>query len=176
MRAINPERELRELFQGLVEQVFFTEVGICAPAVTDYLSGLLADFVHVDRIYRMRSVDGRTIRELSRLQADADLGPATAEDYRTLVINRYVGDLTLFWTGMYPETLRRRFQGGIDRLHEYTLQGKRGYEIASALTRPGQVPPADLLRGLSEQFESCMHGLALVRRTWERHSRHVGHN
>ena len=166
MHLVNPEDELRRLFGGLVEQVFNAEVGICAPALTDYLSGMLADFVHMDRIYRIRTLDGQAIRDVSRLQAEADLEPDTDKPARIRLINRYIGDFTLFWTGLYPETLQSRRHFGVDRLHEYMLQGKHGYGRAGELSCPDDVPSPELLYELSQQFECCVHGLHLVRENW----------
>ena len=176
MRARDPQQELRELFSGLVEQAFFTDMGLCAPALTDYVSGMLADFVHVDHIYRVQAVDGDVIREAARLQTQADLGSTGNAVARDRAVNRYIGDFTLFWVGLYPETLRARRQGGVDRVHEYLLQGKRGYGVASALSRLGDLPPADLLRELSEQFECCVQGLHLVRQSWAQLTRQPRHN
>lgn len=164
----DPNHPLRRLFNGLVEQVFQVDIGLCAPTVTDYLGELLAEFVHIDRIYALRSIDREVIRELSRMEADADLGPGVSETQRRRLVNKYIGDFTLFWAGVYPEQLCPRRQGGVGRLHEYLLQGKRSYGIASELTRPDDAPPADVLQCLSEQFECCVHGLHLVRAGWER--------
>ena len=157
---------LRRLFRGLVEQVFMTEIGVCDTQLTDYLSALLSDFVHVDAIYRLRTVDGKVIRELSRAGAEAYLGPDVDGTYRTRLINRYIGDFTLFWAGVYPESLRAR--NGPNRLREYLLQGRRSYGIASELSNDDAEPPPALLRQLSEEFESCVHGLHLVREGWQR--------
>ena len=168
---MNPQDELRKLFRGVVEQVFFTEIGICAPALTAHLSGMLADFVHIDQIYRMRGVDGSVIQDVSRLHAKADLGSCVDQVSRERIISRYVGDFSLFWVGLYPETLRPRRQCGIDRLGEYILQGRRGYEVAGRLSQAEDVPSANLLLDLSEQFEFCVHGLHLVRRSWEQMTR-----
>jgi hypothetical protein len=151
------------LFEGLIEQVFHVEVGLCDPLLTGYLGELLADFVHVDRIYRLRTVSNEVIRELSRMEAEADLGPSIGETQRRRLVNKYIGDFTLFWTGVYPEILRARRRGEIDKLQPYLVQGKRSYGIASELTAAEDVPPADVLQALSEQFEYCVHGLHLVR-------------
>lgn len=167
---------LRKLFGGLVEQVFNVDIGICDPALTNYLGEMLADFVHVDRIYRLRSVNKQVIREISRMEAEADLGPMVNETRRRRLINKYIGDFTLFWTGVYPEHLRPRRQGGVDRFGAYLLQGKRSYGIASELTGRGERPPADVLQHLSQQFEYCVHGLQLVRAGWERLGRPDGQN
>ena len=159
---------LRRLFSGLVEQVFQVDVGICDPALTDYLGDLLVDFVHIDRIYRLRTLSGDVIRDISRMEADAALGPDVSQTQRRRLINKYIGDFTLFWTGVYPENLRPRRNGGINLLVPFMVQGKRLYEIAGELSGEGDEPPARVLRQLSEQFEFCVHGLHLVRNEWER--------
>ncbi|MEW6252520.1 MAG: hypothetical protein AB1716_17930 [Planctomycetota bacterium] len=159
---------LRRLFDGLLQQVFTVDLGIGDPTLTDYLGELLFDFVHVDRIYRLRTVDGEVIRELSRMEAEAVLGPDLRETDRRRLINKYIGDFTLFWTGLYPEHLWPRHQGGVSRFEPYLRQGKRSYGIASELTGPRERPPAAVLQQLSEEFECCVHGLHLVRQSWER--------
>lgn len=164
---IPPDHPLRRLFSGLVEQVFMTELGVCNPALTDYLSDMLIDFVHIDAIYRLRTMDGRRIVELSEMEAQAWLGPDIPAQQRRRLVNKYIGDFTLFWTGIYPENLRPRHQG-VDRLGEYLLQGKRSYGIASELSDADAQPPASLLAQLSEEFECCMHGLHRVRSSWQR--------
>jgi hypothetical protein len=111
------------------------------------------------------------IQDVSRMEAEAALRQTASETERRRLINRYIGDYTLFWTGVYPEQLRARRQGGVDRLQEYLLQGNRSYVIASELATPDSDPPAALLANLSAQFECCVHGLHLVRESWERQSR-----
>lgn len=162
---IGPDHPLRRLFSGMVEQVFMVELGICDPKLTDYMASILTDFVHVDQIFRLRNVDGTAIREVSRMEAEAQLGLQAAGTQRTATVYRYIGDFTLFWTGLYPEALRLR-SGGADRLTEYVLQGKRSYGIASELVSADQSPSQSLLRDLSERFEHCVHGLHLVRGAW----------
>lgn len=160
------DHPLRRMFAGVVEQVFMVDLGICDPPLTGYMTSVLSDFVHVDQIFRMRSVDGQAIREVSRMEADAYLGPEVQASQRNCLVNRFIGDFTLFWTGVYPEALRSRAAG--DRLREYVLQGKRSYGIASELAPSDSQPPPALLRELSDRFEHCVHGLHLVRQSWQR--------
>jgi len=83
-------------------------------------------------------------------------------------VHRHIGDFTLFWTGMYPESLRR-IQGGKspDGFLDYCRQGKRAYRIAAEIEGGEDRPPCELLMRLSEQFELCAYGLREVRREWE---------
>jgi hypothetical protein len=174
--SINARHPLRTLFSRMVEQVFLSEVGICDMKLTEYLTQMLVEFVHVDDVYRLRDVDGHAIREVSRMRADACLGPNVGEHDRRRLVNRYIGDYTLFWTGVYPEQLRGRRNAGVDRLQVYLLEGKRSYGIASEMSQAGEEPPGDLLRQLSEQFECCVHGLSLVRAGWQELSTGLHHN
>jgi hypothetical protein len=90
-------------------------------------------------------------------------------------VNQYIGDFTLFWAGVYPEILRPR-HCGVDRLVPYVQVGKRSYGIASELSGTHDVPPAELLAQLSDQFEFCVHGLHLVRAGWEQLAQADLHN
>ncbi len=167
MQPWTEHHPLRRLFSGLVEQVFQVDLGTCDPAVTGYLSDMLVDFIHVERIYQLRDVDGAVIREVSRMHAAACLGPNVDDARRDLLVHRHIGDFTLFWAGVFPESLVKRTSGA-DRLREYVLQGKRSYGIASRLCPPDEKPPAGLLRCLGEKFEFCVHGLNRVRAGLER--------
>lgn len=159
------DHPLRRWFCGLVEQAFCCEIGVCDPPLTEYLADLLGAFVHVDQIYRLRSVSGEHIRELSRMEAEAYLGPQSDGTERTRLVNRYIGDFTLFWTGVYPESLQAR--SGPGRFEAYLAQGKKSYGIASELSPDTGVPSAAVLARLSCEFECCVHGLRLVRSGWQ---------
>jgi len=174
--TVDPKHPLRKLFHGLVEQAFMVDMGICDTALTDYLGRLLMEFVHVEQIYRLRTVDHSVIRDISRMEAEADLGSGIDETGRRRLVNKYIGDFTLFWAGVYPEQLHPRQSGGVGKLRIYLEQGKRSYEIASELTRSREKPPAEVLQSLSEQFEFCVHGLHLVRAGWEQLSAGPGEN
>ncbi len=169
--TLGTSEELRKLFGGLVEQVFMVDIGICDTRLTGYLAEMLGKFIHMDRIYRLHDVDDRAIRELARMEAEAVLGADGDETRRRRLIHKHIGDFTLFWSGVYPENLRPRRQGGLDRFATYLLQGKRSYDIAGELTAVKELPPAEVLRELSAQFECCVYGLHLVRAGWEQLSR-----
>lgn len=143
------------------------EIGICDPKLTGYLTNLLVEFVHTDRIYQLHSPEGDAIRDLAAIEKEVVLPTDCDGSERTRIINKYVGDFALFWTGVYPETLRPRRRHGADRLREYMLRGKQSYSIASELTPDQAKPPGELLAHLSEQFECCVHGLHRVRESWE---------
>ena len=57
------EHPVRRVFAGLTEHTFLTTLGVADPSLIDYLSALLARFIHMDDIYRLRQ-DGRPVTEV----------------------------------------------------------------------------------------------------------------
>ncbi len=169
MMRIPESHPLKRWLAGLVETNFQSEVGLCDPSLLDYLAQLLAEFIHVERINLLCDGSGRAVEDVAeRLRAaTADSGPQ--DDRRRRDMHRQIGDYTLFWTGVYPENLKRLHRRNArDGLLDYFEQGKRSYAIASRLSDEGTDPRASVLSTLSEQFEYCVYGLGLVRKDWER--------
>lgn len=161
-----PRNVLRRFFAGLVECTFQSRLGVADPPLVDYISDLLTRFVRYDVVYRIRDLKGRPLLEVAEMLAEAEkrVGDARRE------VHRHIGDYTLFWVGVYPESLRRK-QSPIKRDHliDYQQEGKRSYWIASTIeTDTDRNAPADVLERLSRQFELCAYGLQEVRREWER--------
>lgn len=168
MRTIPENHPLRRWFAGLVEESFQREIGLCDPTVLAYLVELLTDFIHTERINTLADGSGRRVEDMVEILVEAEAGPETGSDERRRLYHRHIGDYALFWTGVYPEVLRRtRPCPSRDNLLSYSQQGKRSYGIASELSDDGTEPPARVLRALSEQFEYCVYGLGLVRKSWE---------
>ncbi len=165
MLPIRENHPLKQLFAGLVEHAFHTELGICDPAVADYVSDLLIEFVHVDNIAAAVDVGGRPISEVAEIVGHWEAADELPVRLRNRRVHQRLGDYTLFWTGVFPEGVRRsRGPTWRDRMSEFVVLGKRSYAIASELTRPDEEPPAVLLRRMSDGFETCVHGLGIVRR------------
>jgi hypothetical protein len=158
------EHPLRRLFAGLAEHAFLSHLGVADPPLIDYLSSLLSRFIHYDAVYRLRSEDGRPLTEVVDMVLEAEHLPGgrTRREYY-----RHIGDFALFWTGVFPEGIIRTRRFCKDQFVDYTIQGKRGYLIASRLDEQSHSAQADLFRRLSEQFEVCAIGLREVRREWE---------
>jgi hypothetical protein len=164
-----PDHPLRKLFAGLTEQTFLSTLGMADPELIDYLSLLLSRFIHMDTVFRLRNSRGRRLEEVADMMLDAESLPIEGRTRREA--HRHIGDFTLFWTGVYPEALRRlRSILNKDHFIDYCEQGKRSYYIASTFENDPYRDQAPVLRRLSDQFELCAYGLNQVRREWERHS------
>lgn len=155
---------LKRMFAGLAEHAFFSRLGVADPALIDYLSSLLSRFIHSDAVYRLRDTQGGTLMELAGMMQEAQDLPAGGRTQREYF--RHIGDFALFWTGLFPEALNRTRRRK-DDVVDYTLQGKRGYWLASTFDDEPYRDEQPVLRRLSEQFELCAVGLREVRREWE---------
>lgn len=157
--------QLRRLFAALTEQTFQVEFGVADPPLVDYLSDLLVRFVRLDAVFRIRDIVGRRLEEVAEMLIEAEQCPS----HPRREIHRHIGDFTLFWTGVYPEALKRlKALDRKDALIDYQEQGKRSYYIASTFVDEPYLDEAPVLRRLSDEFELCSAGLLQVRREWER--------
>ena len=167
MASLPATHPLRRRFAGLTEQTFLRTLGIGDPHLVDYLSALLARFIHMDAIYRLRNARGRRLEEVADMMLEAEALPPEGRTRRE--VHRHIGDFTLFWTGVYPEALSR-LRSVLTRDHfiDYCEQGKRSYYIASTFEEDPYRDEAPVLRRLSLEFELCAYGLNQVRLEWER--------
>ncbi|MCM2369768.1 hypothetical protein [Aporhodopirellula aestuarii] len=159
-----PKRSTLDRFlSGLSEYIFQTKLGVADVQLVEYVSELLLRFTRVDAIQRVRRDDGRPATEVFQLMCEAErrIGMARRE------VHRHIGDVTLFRSGMFPESVRGSGKGSPDQLLDYFHQGKRSYKIAATIEADDTRPPGDLLDRLSDQFELCAYGLREIRRAWE---------
>jgi hypothetical protein len=167
MWSPQPDHPLRRLFAGLTEHAFIESLGVADPPLTDYLSGLLSRFIHMDAVYRLKDAAGKKLEEVVEMVAEAEAMPPEGRTRRE--IHRQIGDFALFWTGVYPEALKKlRSVYTKDHFVDYCAQGKRSYFIASTFEGEDYRDEAPVLRRLSEAFELCAYGLTQVRREWQR--------
>ncbi len=168
MQDVPQNHPLHRWFASLVEESFQERVGIASVGLLDYLTDLLTEFIHVERINMLVDGSGRRIEDVADMLCATELGEHTTPDIRKREYHRHIGDFTLFWTGVYPENLRRiHRRKAKDDLIDYFDQGKRSYLIASNLSSADVTPPGEVLAELSDKFEYCVYGLGLVRQQWE---------
>lgn len=167
MTADHPRVPLRDFFAGVAEYAFETRLGVADPPLVDYITDLLTRFVRHDVVFSVRDLTGHRLHAVGDMLAEADarVGDARRE------VHRHIGDFTLFWTGVYPEALRRtsgKLPLESDRFTHFCTQGKRAYHIASTIPSESEPQQVAVLERLSDQFEMCAYGLSEARREWER--------
>ena len=164
VRIISGDEQLQNLFAGLLENTFYTELGLADPGVIDYLTRLLLRFTRSEAIFKLRDPEGKRLEEVAGMLMEAE----QSADRPRREIHRHIGDFTLFWTGVYPEGLKSL--RGFDRrdsLLDYREQGKRSYYIASTYEQEPYRDEAPVLRRLSDLYDLCIDALSKVRREWE---------
>jgi hypothetical protein len=164
MYPARPTQQLQRFFAGLTESAFQARLGVADPPLVEYISDLLVRFVHCDTIYRVRNLTGSRLDQVADMLAEAEarIGQSKRE------VHRHIGDFTLFWSGLFPEALRRmRSPFRKDALVDYCERGKRSYYIASRIRDRDDDEEGDVLERLSHDFELCVYGLGEVRREWE---------
>ncbi|MDW8107529.1 MAG: hypothetical protein RMK45_08625, partial [Armatimonadota bacterium] len=166
------EESLRELFRELVERAFAHSMRWNDRQVMRYLTNLLTEFAHIDRLYRLRDLSGRPLQEVAEMLYYADVRLGAQSFYQEREVHRHIGDFTLFWTGVYPEALPRlRASLRKDHLIDYVKQGKQSYWLVSLFDIGEWREEAPMFRRLSENFEIAMQGLYAVRQLWEQMAR-----
>jgi hypothetical protein len=168
---ISPNHPLRRFLADLVWRRFREGAGIRDPRVSDYVAGVLTDFVHVDNLYGIRNAAGRRLEEVAEMLVESNplLDAPTFERERE--VRKHIGDFTLFFAGLFPESLssrmlRRRMR--LDAFVDYVRTGKESYAIVSAFDYFPYREEAPLFRRLSQDFELCVYGLNLVKQDLER--------
>jgi hypothetical protein len=168
----NPTERLGQYFAGLTEHTFLTSLGLTDPPLIDYLSTMMLRFLKSDELYRLRHEEGSAIQSVPEMVREAELLPQEGATRREYL--RHIGDFTLFWTGIFPEQIRRQSHGwSRDVFISYVAQGKRAYLIASQFNQEPYREESGVLRRLGESFEICAYGLNQVRKEFE-HSTEVG--
>ena len=161
---------LLRMFQELVSYHFSCDVGIRDSEVHAYVSNLLCEFCDAEQLYKIHDAANRPIDDLGAmlLESDPVYGPAPSFD-RERQVRKHIGDFTLFFTGMFPESLnhfrlrRQRTESFID----WMKAGKESYYIVSTFEYFEYAKVAPLFANLSRNFEQCVYGLNRVKNELE---------
>jgi hypothetical protein len=161
---------LQQLFQELVGRHYAEEIGIRDPQVVAYVSSLLAEFCDTEQLYKVRDAANRPLTDVGEMLMESDpvYGPAPSFD-RERQVRKHIGDYTLFFAGMFPESInhfrlrRQRLEGFV----EWLKAGKESYYIVSKFEHFEYAKVAPLFACLSQNFESCVYGLNMVKNDLE---------
>ena len=152
MFSAHDPSDIDRFFRGLTEYAFHARLGVVDPPLVDYVSVLLVRFLRNEAA--LPSAVASEAADVARLlvEAASHTGPDDArEKYRR------IGDVTLFWSGLYPESLRRFEQRELrDPLEAYRETGKRAYWLASTLEPANAADERRLLERLSSDYDLCI--------------------
>jgi hypothetical protein len=140
----------------------FHELGLGDEAVAGYVAGLMTDFARADRLYALRDERGTALDSVVQMLVDASkLGRGERSLVHTREMRKYVGDYTLFMSGIFRTHVERT--GALDY---YLEEGRRSYwavsELDLTMFRTGFL----LFQDLSKNFEYYSGALDYMRKAY----------
>jgi len=174
--SIPETHPLCNLFRSALDRAF-TEFGeLYSPGVSAHLrDDVLCDFVHVDRLYRLKNADGRRLEDLPKM-----LEVATRKEgpERRIEVDRYIGDFTLFMGGFFPGSIAKsrwfvpepmvsrvgRILVQFERpLEYYAAEGRNAFERAAATATLFAPAERETYSLLAERFDAYVELLRRVK-------------
>jgi len=167
---LGASQTLKGMFAEIIQRNFEESVHLADHQVMDYVADLLIRFSRTEELYRIRDARGRALEDVGEmLMASNPLLDAPSFDAEREV-RKHIGDFTLFFAGLFPEAVNhwRLRRARLDAFLDYIQTGKESYYIVSEFNQFEYKSSAPLFKKLSEEFESCVFGLNLVKRDFER--------
>lgn len=157
---------LRDFFLDLVSRHYAETIVLRDNELSCYVANLLTDFCEDQQLHKIRNAEGRPLHDVGEmlLESDPVYGPAPSFD-RERQVRKHIGDYTLFFAGMFPESINR-FRLRRDRIENFVdwiKAGKESYFIVSKFEHFEYTKVAPLFAKLSENFEQCVYGLNQVK-------------
>jgi len=155
--------DVERIFRGLTEYAFHARLGVVDPPLVDYVAVMLVRFMRHERLIVLPGA-GEESADVGHMLLAAERHADAAEAREEY---RHIGDVTLFWSGLYPEALARYRQPGPHAdLVGYKAAGRRAYWLAAALEPEEAAAERALFERLAHEYDLCVEGLAEVRRAW----------
>ena len=161
---------LQKLFIELIGRRYAEEIGIRDPEIVNYVAHLMAEFCDVEQLFKIRNDADKTLTDVGEMLVESNpvYGPAPSFD-RERQVRKHIGDYTLFFTGMFPESINhfRLRRQRLESFVEWMKAGKESYYIVSKFEHFEYAKVAPLFKQLSQRFEQCVYGLNLVKNELE---------
>ena len=166
MGTIPESHPLQQLFAELVGRHYAEQIGIRDPEIVNYVASMLAEFCDVRQLFKIHNIAGRPLSDVGEMLMESDpvFGPAPSFD-RERQVRKHIGDYTLFFTGMFPESINhlRLRRSRLESFVDWMKAGKESYYIVSKFDCFEYTHMAPLFGRLSRQFEECVYGLNQVK-------------
>ena len=147
---------LHEFFLTTTQRTF-RELGVGDESVIDYVAAVLTEFARADRLYALRTARGRAIDGVGHMRRAADRTNAM----RARAARKYVGDYTLFMTGLFRTHVESR-----GALGYYVEEGQRSYRAVSALDLTLLRTGYFVFEELAKNFEHYSGALDYMRKAY----------
>ncbi|MGH9617983.1 MAG: hypothetical protein ACRD28_14680 [Acidobacteriaceae bacterium] len=169
VNEVPAENPLRQLFEEIVYGCYSQSPELNDAEISSYVAGILTDFAETEQLYRIRDGRGRPLHEVSDMLVASD--PVYGEAYsfpREREVRKHIGDFSLFFAGMFPESARWLRRNQHETLQALRRAGKESYYIVSQFNIFEFEEEAPLFARLADAFDACADGLTLVRKELDR--------
>tara|TARA_B100000809_G_scaffold63472_1_gene60177 strand:+ start:4518 stop:5102 length:585 start_codon:yes stop_codon:yes gene_type:complete len=182
-REIPSDHPIRELFGKAVSAAFRRRGDLYSPDIARHISEeMLPGFVHMDQLYRLRSLQGKKLQDLPGM-LDCASGKEGPE--RDFEVNLYIGDFVLFMCSFFPSLVRtesRRFPLSMvvkvgrvvvsysEPLEYYVAEGRNAYQRAARTAEVFNFSSRETCCRLGERLEDYLKLLRLVKKYLEENS------
>src|SRR5215467_5785671 len=167
---IPDDHPLQKLFLELVARHYAEEIGIRDQELVSYVAHLLTEYCEAEQLFKIHDAMGKPLTDVGEmlLESNPVYGPAPSFD-RERQVRKQIGDYTLFFTGMYPESINqfRLRRNRLDNFVDWIKAGKESYYIVSKFDCFEYTKVAPLFERLSDNFEQCVYGLNCVKNELE---------
>jgi hypothetical protein len=157
---------LQKLFVEMVGRHYAQEIGIRDPQIVAYVAHLLTEFCEAEQLFKVKNANELPLTDVGEmlLESDPVYGPAPSFD-RERQVRKHIGDYTLFFTGMFPESINhlRLRRARLENFVDWMKAGKESYFIVSKFQDFEYTKVAPLFATLSQHFEQCVYGLNMVK-------------
>ena len=157
---------LQQLFVELVGRHYAEQIGIRDPQIVAYVAHLMTEFCDAEQLFKIRDAAGRNLTDVGEMLIESDpvFGPAPSFD-RERQVRKHIGDYTLFFTGMFPESINhfRLRRNRMENFVDWMKAGKESYYIVSKFDVFEYTKVAPLFATLSKNFEQCVFALNRVK-------------
>ena len=157
---------LRQLFLDLVSRHYADEIGLRDPEISTYVANILTEFCDVEQLFKVREAGGRKLNDVGEmlLESHPVYGPAPSFD-RERQVRKHIGDYTLFFTGMFPESINhfRLRRERLENFVDFMKAGKESYYIVSKFEFFEYAKVAPLFSRMAQDFERLVYGLNQVK-------------
>lgn len=160
---ISDSHPIRRYFAVEIHRALL-EVGLCEQDVEAYLSHMMVQFMHHDKIFAIRDAAGHRLEAVVDMLAEGDIRVNANSFDRERQVHKHIGDFLLFWSGLFPEFLMQlKKPTHKDAAVDIIRQGQQSYFLASTFEHDPYAVEAPVLLKLSTDFEGYQRGLTVVR-------------
>ena len=103
---IPDDHPLQKMFLEMVGRSYAREIGIRDSEVVGYVAHLRAEFCDAEQLFKIHNLAGKALTDVGEMLMESNpvFGPAPSFD-RERQVRKHIGDYTLFFAGMFPESI-----------------------------------------------------------------------